>query len=360
MMSKTTDLHANQRNQSVECCRLVAAVFVVFLHYNFPGTFGAVMEGLSRFAVPFFFVVSGYYCYQVNTQTIKRRLIGITKLNIYATILYLLWGCYKIRYIQNRSIVEWLISMVSSQNLANWFLLSKNPFSGHLWYLTAMMLCYAVLYLYTSWKNEKIEYNTLYQTGFSLYIVQLALGSFANAAGAEIHYNIYRNAVFFGFPMVCLGLFLREYQQKMLQVYQLTKPKLIFLVFVGACLTILERIGIGKVELPVGSLISTIFLMLLVVTNPKITGTSGRLAAVISTFGSLSTYVYVTHPLWKEIYDLTLLHTANMVFGETLQGYLAPVLIVGISILTGIIWNHLYCAFRCIVLERSSGKEEKS
>ena len=51
-----TKLH---RNETLECCRILAAVFVVFLHVPFPGLLGKTVNCLARFAVPLFFAISG-------------------------------------------------------------------------------------------------------------------------------------------------------------------------------------------------------------------------------------------------------------------------------------------------------------
>ena len=61
----------NTRNLSLECFKLLAACFVVFLHIPFPGTFGQLTVCLSRFAVPLFFAVSYQW---MNLRNIYRLL----------------------------------------------------------------------------------------------------------------------------------------------------------------------------------------------------------------------------------------------------------------------------------------------
>ena len=39
-------------------------MFVVFMHCEFPGITGIAVQAISRFCVPFFFMVSGYFCFQ--------------------------------------------------------------------------------------------------------------------------------------------------------------------------------------------------------------------------------------------------------------------------------------------------------
>lgn len=92
-MEKTTP--SKERNQAIEWCRLIASVFVVFVHCAFPGKLGEITEGLARFAVPFFFAISGYFCYGATTRMVKRRILGVVKLECVATLWYVLWGSYK-------------------------------------------------------------------------------------------------------------------------------------------------------------------------------------------------------------------------------------------------------------------------
>lgn len=58
-----------QRNQTLECCRILAAVFVVFLHVPFPGTVGKTVNCLARFAVPLFFAISGWFSYGAEGES---------------------------------------------------------------------------------------------------------------------------------------------------------------------------------------------------------------------------------------------------------------------------------------------------
>lgn len=54
--------HIKIRYRSMDCIKGAACIAVVLIHYNFPGYLGIIIKTLSRFAVPFFFGVSGYYC----------------------------------------------------------------------------------------------------------------------------------------------------------------------------------------------------------------------------------------------------------------------------------------------------------
>lgn len=325
------------RNPAIEICRLVASIFVVFIHYGFPGEFGEVMNCLARFAVPFFFAVSGYFAYQKDEVVIKKRTIGILKLNLHATLLYLLWGSYEERYVFGRGRAAWLQRVFSEGNLTKWFINGVNPLAGHLWYLAAILECYIMLYLYVRWKGKKYDYYSLYVVSILLYAVHVMMGSVAAAVDFDVPYKIYRNALFTGIPMFSLGIFLREYGDKILETYRLSRKKLVMLIVLGAAFSVLQWRGTGKVEMPVGSVIEVVALMLLIVSLPANWGTGKVIAGVTSGLGVLSTYIYVTHIFWMDLYEI-FWRKYITVLEKTALEYLSPVLVVLISVCTGVVY----------------------
>lgn len=238
--------------------------------------------------------------------------------------------------------MAWLKEKFSANNLAEWFILNDNPFYEHLWYLSAIAAVYVCIYVYTCWKKEEKDYGNLYQASFLLLIVHIFVGSFATAAGWELPYKMYRNAVFFGLPIFVLGIFLREYQEKIWQTYRLTKPKLIALSAIGICLTIVQRVGCGSVEMPIGSLILVISLILLLnhisFTKPRQNSGAKR----IFELSGLSVYIYVMHCFWHDIYRLCLMDYMVSSIGEGPESYIRPVSVIAITVLTGIVWCILH------------------
>ena len=52
-----------KKNNTPELLKLFASYMVVFVHVIFSGYIGVAAETLARFAVPFFFLISGFYSY---------------------------------------------------------------------------------------------------------------------------------------------------------------------------------------------------------------------------------------------------------------------------------------------------------
>ena len=52
------------RNRTLDMVKAICAYAVVLLHVHFPGSAGIIANVLARFAVPVFFMVSGYFCFR--------------------------------------------------------------------------------------------------------------------------------------------------------------------------------------------------------------------------------------------------------------------------------------------------------
>ena len=52
------------RNRTLDMVKAICAYAVVLLHVHFPGNAGIIANVLARFAVPVFFMVSGYFCFR--------------------------------------------------------------------------------------------------------------------------------------------------------------------------------------------------------------------------------------------------------------------------------------------------------
>ena len=57
-----------QYNYCLDFIKGFACIFVVLMHCEFPGVTGVAVQAISRFCVPFFFMVSGYFCFRPLLQ----------------------------------------------------------------------------------------------------------------------------------------------------------------------------------------------------------------------------------------------------------------------------------------------------
>lgn len=76
----------SDRNVTLDVMKLVASYFVIFIHNKFYGEFGLVVDSIARFAVPLFFISSGYFCFNNPLPKIKAKAIRIAKMFLWATV----------------------------------------------------------------------------------------------------------------------------------------------------------------------------------------------------------------------------------------------------------------------------------
>ena len=79
------------KNNCLNVWKGIAAFFVVFIHCSFPSPVGGMMNGLARWAVPMFFLISGYFSYGKGADTVKRRICRTFGLFVLANGIYFLW-----------------------------------------------------------------------------------------------------------------------------------------------------------------------------------------------------------------------------------------------------------------------------
>lgn len=82
-------------NHCLDCIKGIACICVVFIHVHFPGWFGEIVWRLSQFAVPIFFITSGYFAYNCTNEILKRRAKRMLCLSMWTTALY--WVVFTLR-----------------------------------------------------------------------------------------------------------------------------------------------------------------------------------------------------------------------------------------------------------------------
>lgn len=329
------NVSVQKRNEAVECGRLLAAFCVVFLHLGF-SNIHILREGINcatRIAVPFFFVISGYYAYQAPSQTVGRRIGKMVRLVVISMLVYFAWLCFYQGVICHQSVKEFLMGIFCNPNMANWVFLNVTPPAGHLWYLSAATVCWIVLWIYVKFQEQGERNNKyLYMICVVLFVFYIFLSLNTMVAGYIFPVATYRNALFFGLPMFGLGMFLHEYHDRIITAFQLNTPKLLAMTVVGMLLSVLQWRGIGRSEMPVGMVLTVIAVVLLLVKYPVISGNSTRMAKLISRFGRISTNIYVMHIMWAQIYGLVLKERL-IAISVSLEACLQPFIVILVSLL---------------------------
>ena len=339
-MSTLQAANSRTRNQSMECFKIVSAILVVFLHVPFPGKTGTVVSLVANnFAVPVFFAITGYFNYGADRVTLRRRLKHLLRLYFLAIAASLACGIITTE-LSGGSSVAWLRSFwPEPREWVLWITLHQDPRNGQLWYLTAACVCYVVLELYVAFfGGETSDYRPLYYVSYILAVLNLILTCFFGAVGIEVPHQLLMNGFFIGLPMFTLGIFLRQYQERIWQNYHLNARKLLLIIISGQLLLFAEY-GVGMMYIPFGKYMKTVGLMLLMIYYPVVTPKDGFPARCISKFGAWSTYIYILHILILQIYDRFFQQTMIAVFTEQSEAWLRPIAVALLSFIAAVLFE---------------------
>lgn len=188
-----------QRNYSIDILKFICATLVIFLHITC--SYQDMVLPLTRCAVPCFFMISGYLLYKdggIGTERIKRNLIHVAKITLWATILFVFWKEF--------TSIKQGGFLPSTKQMIKWVVFNDCPFGFHLWYLYAYL--YVLMIIMVIDKHRL--WNWLFVSIPILLLADLAFGKYSLVVfNKEFPYILVRNFLFVGLPYFALGALLR-------------------------------------------------------------------------------------------------------------------------------------------------------
>ncbi len=294
-------------NQGVDSMRFIAVFFVVLIHsglflyadrqeYAVYYALGVQLNQIARFAVPFFFVISGYFWgvklqsnAKINTLA-KQRVTRLFKILFAWNLVYIL--PYNFFDYLNYGVIETLKSA-----MGNVYYLVSHPLiiltqgsREHLWFLYSLSICFVVSAIALRFSNMSF----LLAISVALFGFGLMGGAYQNTGiGIDIGINT-RNGPFFGLIFFVLGMILSQLNNKT----RLFKHSG-FIFICGVALQSFEMHYLHKyhdADLLQDYVFSTLFIGLSAATfalrqNTLLT------KKLISKLGRLSLGVYLVHPI---------------------------------------------------------------
>ncbi len=201
----------SERNVTLDVVKLIASYFVVFIHVPFPGELGIIIETVARFAVPVFFIVSGFFGYGNSPDKIKRKMKNIFFLFIFASALYNFLNIALRLLSENLSVSEYIAGFFDPEVILKFVLLNCTYSSSRLWFLLALIYVYAFYYLvYKFGFEEKVVFGVSF-TGLAVHIF---LGEVLLTFGIKVPYEFLRNFLLVGIPFFGIGMFLKKHEEK--------------------------------------------------------------------------------------------------------------------------------------------------
>lgn len=183
------------KNNSFETLRILAAVFIVLLHYqDFSlGSFNFVRE-VFRFPVPFFFALSGFLLAEKTQREGKR---GILKYVKKIVVLSLFWNLFYF-------FAYFLTGVVSVDSFEQIFLLFFNGKGAyHLWFFTSLWMTALLFYIFGS---ERI--NLLLVCSMGLYLFGVLASSYSATKFGILSSFSTRDFIFFSSLPFFLGAYI--------------------------------------------------------------------------------------------------------------------------------------------------------
>lgn len=266
---------ASRRNERLDLMKCIAIYSVIFLHILLPGPAGQAVNCLARFAVPLFFLSSGYFSWNSDGSTLARRAGRTGKLLLEACAVLLAFGCVlalrrgetAAAYLRGRLDPFFLKEILLYQVL-------PLPYAWPMWFLTALFFIYLLWWAMTATvqrMEKKLPRGALAALAVGLLAIHLSLGEVRGLLGLPPVNSLWlRNAWLDGFPFFALGVWMGERGRKQ-EGKQQTAP-LWAGVVLCALLSLLERKLAGSVDLYLGSALTAILLLSIAIRSPRVSG----------------------------------------------------------------------------------------
>lgn len=327
----------------------IACMAVIFIHCMFPSWLGVFVCGLARFAVPLFFLVSGYFLYPTDIKPdqmrkrMRRKIIRIGGLLIATVLFYLIWTMMRVCLNGGMESVRFYIYELIQPK--QWFAtLVLNDFTmigGHLWFLAALLYCY-LIYM-------KIGRFILKCVGYKSILILLGIhvcGRFwFSIAGIDSIFGIsvyiwFRNWFFMAFPFFTAGIWIRYHQNYICSYF--SKRKLVCLFGSGIWLSVIEAIltywltGEDR-ELYLGTFLMVFSMFFYAIQMPEKPG-----ILWIENIGRhYLLFLYIMHLAVTE--GINLLCSKVGLGDIKVIPYTKPFLVVGITMIGAVLWEKMIC-----------------
>lgn len=326
------------RNKCLNFFKGIACIMVVFIHFPFPGMIGNLIYNFAGFAVPLFFLISGYYSYNENRQIVAEKLRGgrirhigflcISSMLIY--LIYTLISCYIKGGIKEITLwasqLDSVIKIIKPFFYGNWTILFS---SGPLWFLWALLWTYVIFYF--------INKFNLYSLAYGVLPVVFLFSFFCNSPFmAQRLYPIPTlNFALYGLPYFLLGNWLAKHIRQILKL--LTVITFSIGILIGTVSVLLDTVNVFPNCIfnlgfrGVGAFIFAVMFLLYAQKNPQ-----REIINVLGIIGErYSLFVYIMHMiLGNTIYSLCEMNGWFMEFV-----WIKPILVVLVTITGAVLWD---------------------
>lgn len=291
------------RNTWIDFIRFIAMISVFFIHCIFPGQFGIYLRAANSFAVPLFFITSGYFCSFNSVEKLRKKVKTLGSIVLISNIFYMIWDVLYI-YLQDDDVENFLYEILSVKKWIIFFVFNESPLRGHLWFLGSLLYCYIILCAIKILKIDKKFNYTWILLGIGL-IVQFILTRIA----PDKMLIIVRNWFFDGLPFFFMGYYFQDYKEKFQGKIPSRMP-LIFIIVILVFLAEIHTVGTDRVYYVMTIILSFLLFIMSVEADAKEPLIVKYLSNIYKQYGSV---FYIIQVSIIKTYEL-LFDTSNVVY----------------------------------------------
>ena len=273
------------RIYSLDYMRILAFCGVVLLHTVTPdGELSIFLNILSRFSVPFFFMIAGFFFKE--EQPLIPKLNSLVRIGLIGGIVYCALGLI--------GITPWFSTLCAAENMgvelvnqiSSFLLWNEFPPAYPLWFVFAMIYVYIIIGFLVRIGLSK---SSIVSFSLGLFAARTILGEVLGVMDAQD--VVLRSWLFLGLPCFSIGIALKQFWSKLADIKSTT---LLAVITIGVLISTLEYRLFGLQECYIGMLFSTAAVILFCCKHPFRSSTSSKISRYV-TGGRFCLIAYLIH-----------------------------------------------------------------
>lgn len=313
------------RNNKIDILRLIAAFAVIFIH-SVSFVFNSQASALARFAVPVFFMISGYFFFDnLSPVKFKKNIKHLCIILLGSFAFYSLFYMFT-DFLGFTNIFKSMVDNFSVNTIIDLVVFNLPPYAELVWFLLALIYCEIIAYISAKFGFTKIFYFLI----VPLILADIVVGKYSPLFfNFEIDAIYFRNWIFVGLPYFFLGSFIKNRQNK--GALKISKPVIYFSIVLFSIATLLENYLC--VNFPIATargmflccpfLTVSIFLWAVAPISDK-ANNSLPVKTLASLGKNYSLYIYLFHVIVIFLFKAVMLKFPQF---ETLYSFISPFLV---------------------------------
>ncbi len=306
------------KNVKLNLLKGFACIGVVFIHVQFPTLFGQIIRYMAGFAVPVFYMTSGYYDYNKGEDVIKTRLFKIIKIFIVG---YCYFFLYQIIYNSlNHTLGTWFADNFNWLTPVKYIVFCTIDFATPLWYMIAMIEVY-ICWLIIVKKGKEQAAAAIMPV---LFILRMILTGYCETVHLEWFWKIH--FLTDGMSWFLLGYYLHDPKSRWIR--ELSSLKLVIIAAAGCVFVLFPAIVNPQIRLNVIGIIP--YSLALFALTLKSSGNS--ICKPMEFIGEkLSLYLYILHLVIAYALE-AILTAAGFDITNYVYAWMRPVIVLAIAL----------------------------